>query len=106
MAIDLSGMSLKELKAHLKQVEAAVANYNEKAMRDARLELEELAKKHGFSLSELASVKKPRAKRAPSTVVYKNPKNPDQSWTGRGRKPQWIVDALAKGKSLKDLQAK
>ncbi|MEO8529722.1 MAG: H-NS histone family protein [Deltaproteobacteria bacterium] len=106
MAIDLSGMSLKELKAHLKLVEAAIANYNDKAMRDARLELEELAKKHGFSLSELASVKKPRAKRAPSTVIYKNPKNPDQTWTGRGRKPLWVVGALSSGKTLKDMQAK
>ena len=43
--------------------------------------------------------------RAPSSVLYKNPKG-EQTWTGRGRKPQWVVDALAKGKSLKDLIAK
>ena len=103
--IDLAAMNLKDLKALRKNVDSAISTYDEKAKREARLALEELAKKHGFSLSELASVKKPRAKRAPSSVLYKNPKG-DQTWTGRGRKPQWLVDALGKGKSLKDLIAK
>jgi DNA-binding protein H-NS len=103
--IDLGALNLKELKALKKNVDAAIGSYDEKAKREARVALEELAKKHGFSLSELASVKKPRAKRAPSSVLYKNPKG-DQTWTGRGRKPQWVVEALGKGKSLKDLIAK
>ncbi|WP_445322487.1 H-NS histone family protein [Roseobacter sp. HKCC-CH-9208] len=34
---------------------------------------------------------------------YRNPSNPDQTWTGRGRKPLWVVDALNSGKSLDDL---
>jgi DNA-binding protein H-NS len=34
---------------------------------------------------------------------YANPANPDQTWTGRGRQPGWVKEALGKGKSLDDL---
>lgn len=104
--IDLTGMSLKDLKALKKEVDSAIVGYDARSKAAARAKLEEEARKLGFSLSELASVKKPRAKRAPSSVLYRNPKNADQTWTGRGRKPQWVVDALGKGKSLKDLVSK
>jgi DNA-binding protein H-NS len=33
---------------------------------------------------------------------YRNPANPKQTWTGRGRQPGWIKDGLAKGKKLAD----
>ena len=106
MVVDLSKMDLKELKALRKKVDAAITSYDENTKREARLAVEELARQHGFSLSELATVKKPRAKRAPSKVLYKNPKNAEQTWTGRGRKPKWVEEALASGKSLKSLEAK
>jgi DNA-binding protein H-NS len=31
---------------------------------------------------------------------YQNPDNPTDTWSGRGRKPKWIEDQLASGKSL------
>ncbi|MFZ8959485.1 MAG: H-NS family nucleoid-associated regulatory protein [Paracoccaceae bacterium] len=37
------------------------------------------------------------------TPRYRNPSNPDQRWTSRGRKPLWVVDALNSRKSLHDL---
>ena len=44
------------------------------------------------------------AKPAP-VVKYRNPTNPDQGWSGRGRKPQWALDWIAQGKSLDELAA-
>jgi DNA-binding protein H-NS len=35
-------------------------------------------------------------------VKYKNPDNTSQTWTGTGRKPAWIIEALASGKRLED----
>jgi DNA-binding protein H-NS len=37
-------------------------------------------------------------------VKYKGPQG--QPWTGVGRKPQWVVQALAEGKSLSDFEVK
>ncbi|RME59368.1 H-NS histone family protein [Candidatus Parcubacteria bacterium] len=34
---------------------------------------------------------------------YRNPDNPAETWTGRGRKPKWVEEALNQGKTLDDL---
>jgi DNA-binding protein H-NS len=47
----------------------------------------------------------PRAKQANGrgkagikvAVKFRNPKDPSQTWTGRGRKPLWLVAAVKKG---------
>ncbi|WP_425415751.1 H-NS family nucleoid-associated regulatory protein [Paracoccus chinensis] len=31
--------------------------------------------------------------------------NPEQTWSGRGRRPQWINEALEAGRTLDDLTA-
>lgn len=34
---------------------------------------------------------------------YRSPENASQTWSGRGRRPSWIIDALAAGLTLEDL---
>ncbi len=34
---------------------------------------------------------------------YRNPWNASQTWSGRGRQPSWVLDALAVGLTLEDL---
>jgi len=50
-----------------------------------------------------AGRKKTRGKVAPK---YRNPANSRETWTGRGRKPLWVVAALESGKKLQDLAIK
>ena len=33
-----------------------------------------------------------RRSRAPGVAKYRNPANPDQTWTGRGKKPGWLTE--------------
>ena len=40
------------------------------------------------------------------TVKYKNPDNEFETWTGRGRKPTWLVVAMKSGKTLEDFEVK
>ncbi len=35
--------------------------------------------------------------------AYRNPCNSAETWTGRGRKPKWVREALARGVHLQDL---
>jgi len=35
--------------------------------------------------------------------VYRNPSNSAETWTGRGRQPKWVRDALASGARFEDL---
>ena len=100
MSIDLSSMSLSELKKHAKDVEKAIAEYADRMKAEARAELEKVAKELGFSLDEIVSGKTKRPKVAPK---YRNPENAAETWTGRGRRPRWVDAALKAGKSLDDL---
>jgi DNA-binding protein H-NS len=34
---------------------------------------------------------------------YRHPSDPNLTWSGRGKRPAWIAEALAAGKSLEDL---
>ncbi|HRM75876.1 MAG TPA: H-NS histone family protein, partial [Paracoccus sp. (in: a-proteobacteria)] len=35
---------------------------------------------------------------------YANPADPEQTWTGRGRKPRWVQEALGAGQKLESLE--
>lgn len=34
---------------------------------------------------------------------YRNPDNPAETWSGKGKRPSWVETALANGKSLENL---
>lgn len=102
MDLDLNKMSLKELKDLHSQVAKAISGYEDRRKREALAELEEKAKTMGFSLAELTGVTAGR-KRSPSVAKYANPADQTDTWSGRGRKPRWFSEALAKGKKPEDL---
>jgi len=96
-------MSLEELQAHQKEVEAAIKGYEKKRRADALAAVRETAKEHGFTLEELMGAK-PAGKTATKGVAkYANPADPTQTWTGRGRQPAWVKEALAAGKPLSSM---
>ena len=102
MKIDLNTLSLKDLRDLQSQVAKAISGYEDRRKREALAELEEKAKAMGFSLSELTGVTGGR-KRSPSVAKYANPANKDDTWSGRGRKPRWFSEALAKGGKPEDM---
>lgn len=99
--IDLNALSLAELKQLEKNVAKAIASFEDRRKAEARAAAEAVAKEHGFALGDLVDATSSR-KRAPSAPKYRHPENPDITWSGRGRKPAWIVEGLNAGKSLED----
>lgn len=102
MSIDLTGLSLKDLRDLQSRVTKEISGYEERRKKNAIAELEEKAKEMGFSLAELTGAASIR-KRAPAVPKYSNPDDPSETWSGRGRKPRWFVDALMAGKSPEDM---
>lgn len=103
MTFDLNGLSLKELTKLQSDIEKAIEEFEVRKRRDALVQLGALAKELGFALNELLNdipVKKSRAGAGPK---YVHPTDPDVTWSGRGRKPLWFVEALAAGKTPEDL---
>jgi DNA-binding protein H-NS len=99
MAIDLSNMDLNELRTLRKDVDAAIASFEKRKKKDALAAAQKAAQDHGFSLDEIMGGKSAGPK---SPAKYANPADRSQTWTGRGRQPQWIKDHLAHGKSMDD----
>jgi DNA-binding protein H-NS len=100
-AMEIDGMSLKELRDLRGKVDRAISTFKERKKREAMSAAEEAAKAHGFNLAQLTGSKA----KVSQTVApkYSHPEDPSQTWTGRGRKPKWVAEALESGKSLEDL---
>jgi len=101
-AFNLEALSLKELQQLQKDLTKAISTYEDRHKAEARTKLEAIAKEMGYSLADLIGVEV-KTTRAPAVAKYRHPENAGITWSGRGRKPQWFVEALAAGKSADDL---
>lgn len=99
---DLEALSLSELKKMQKEVAKAISTFEDRQKAEARAKVEALARDLGYSLAELVGAET-KSSRAPAAAKYRNPANPALTWSGRGRTPQWFVDALAAGKTAGEL---
>ena len=102
MPLNLETMSLAELKVHQMRVANAIADFEVRRRAEALAVVEASAKALGFTLADLFGVK-PARKRALVAPKYAHPESKSVTWSGRGRRPKWIVEALARGKTLVDL---
>ena len=99
---DLEALSLGELKKMQKDVAKAISTFEDRQKAEARAKVEAFARDLGYSLAELVGTEA-KSSRAPAAAKYRHPENPALTWSGRGRKPQWFVEALAGGKTAADL---
>lgn len=73
----------------------------EKEQRVAALaEMREIANRHGISLNEMVEMATASATPSGALPKYRDPENPGNTWTGRGRKPKWLVAALEAGADI------
>ncbi|GAB4286101.1 MAG: H-NS histone family protein [Roseovarius sp.] len=106
--IDLSDLSLAELEKLQQAVAVAISERRRQARKEARAELERKAREMGFTIEEIFDVANDRksgktGKTGRSAPRYADPADPSRTWTGRGRRPKWVEEHLAQGKSLEDL---
>jgi DNA-binding protein H-NS len=89
--------------AQLTQLELRIGRvmaHKKNAMRAAlRERISSMARKHGFEIGELLGGPD---KRKGVAVKYQDPKNKQNTWTGRGRMPSWMVTATRSGKMRKE----
>lgn len=105
-SINVDKMSLKDLndlEAKLAKAKAAVKN---RAKSEAKQKIDAILSSYGFVIADLyavARVGRPRGSSVGNKAAkYANPDNRSETWTGRGRKPNWLVAKLAKGAALQD----
>lgn len=104
-SIDLSKLSIEEMEALAKEIEAEILNRREAERERVLAQMRELAASIGTTPEELFRRSGGKVAEKVVAVKYRNPDDPAQTWTGRGKRPQWVVEALAAGKTLDDLAA-
>jgi len=102
--INLEKMSLDDLKKLRGDVEKAIKSFETRQRKEARKALEKVAKDYGLSLDDVVGGGKSSKRTSKAAPQYRNPANPDETWSGRGRQPGWYKEALAAGKSKDDMK--
>jgi DNA-binding protein H-NS len=92
--------SLKKEAEQMRKSEVAgdVARIKE-AIRRYELTPEDL----GLVRTRKAVARKGRARAAGSAVATYQDSSSGRTWTGHGRRPQWLIDALAAGRTPEDM---
>jgi DNA-binding protein H-NS len=95
--------TLKELEEQIAQLEAQADKLRKEERASAIRDINEKVAQYKIAISEIKfSIEAKQIKPADKTKKkaeqkYSNPANPEQTWSGRGVKPEWFKSAKAKG---------
>ncbi len=84
--IDLRVLSFDELKQVARDVEG------------------EMAERYGVSVETFLNPAEKGGRKEKAPVKYRNPTNPHQTWTGKGRQPTWVKEVVAGGATLEGME--
>lgn len=118
--MELTKLTVTELKKLKTRVENEIAKRTDNTRKDLLKKIQKLTAEAGMSITDVLGEKPAAAKGKRAPVVkkatrgpkgkvapkYRDPANASQTWTGRGRKPQWVAAHLNSGKSLDELLIK
>jgi DNA-binding protein H-NS len=108
-SIDWTAYTDEDIQRFIRELEAEQNRRRAEKRKTLKGQISDMLKAEGLSLSELfpqpgKAKAQPKGKsqaEAPK-VKFRNPDNPSQTWSGTGRKPAWIIEALSSGKTLED----
>jgi DNA-binding protein H-NS len=98
--IDFRAMPLDELWALREKIDSLLTTKVEAEKRELEQRLDTLKRKFGHSTNGDRR-RRPYPKVLPK---FQNPKQPSQTWAGRGRQPRWVGELLKAGRSIDDLR--
>jgi DNA-binding protein H-NS len=97
----MASKSLEELE---QQIKALQAEAEELRLAEGIEQLRSVISKYKVGLSHfriaLGADKKRRHSPRKLSPTHRNPNNPAETWSGRGRKPRWLVAALDAGNTV------
>ena len=100
---DISNLSVEELKKLQVEAEVLIASKKDQAVEDAYNQILAIAENVGLSIDqilELGATKRKKTTRKSVEPRYRSKANPNDTWTGRGKQPRWLVAELEKGAKL------
>ncbi len=103
--MDLSSLSIIELRDLEQQIPLEIKRREAQDKQNILNEVRAFAKARGYAIEDLLAkdIKVKSASGNKVKVKYRHPQNPEQEWTGRGRKPKWVESWLSSGGALDGL---
>lgn len=101
MSIDISNLSVADLEKLKGSIDQVIASRRDSELAKLCTAIEEMVDESGFSLEEV--LQRLQARPEKKRIIkpkYRNPANPEQTWSGRGRKPHWVEEWQNSGRSL------
>jgi DNA-binding protein H-NS len=102
--MDLSKYNTQELQQLKKDIDKELRGRRKQEVREAQKELKKLAERYGLAVSDLVAGVAGKSGKSQAKVRFRHPEDPTKGWSGRGRKPSWIKEWEAKGRSLDELR--
>ena len=99
--LDLDAMDFEELWTLHEQLIQILSEKITAEKRELERRLERLT---GAELNRAAEVNATKRKYPKVLPKYCNPLVPTERWSGRGKKPRWLVAALEAGRTLEDFK--
>jgi DNA-binding protein H-NS len=98
---DFESLSTYQLEVLLEKIAAILMA---KISTEKKLLEDRLAQLNGSLRFEQTS-KTPERRPYPAVLPkYRNPEQPSETWTGRGKKPRWVTAQLRSGKQIDDFR--
>ena len=98
--INLDKLSVEQLENLKKGIDGAIDRRRNIELMAVREQVDALVDTSPFNLEEILEARPPKKPVAPK---YQHPDDSTLTWTGRGRKPLWVIEQLENGLSIEAL---
>jgi DNA-binding protein H-NS len=106
MAVDIKNLNHNQLNDLITKAQQRQGDLRKEKVSKLREKIHALIKAEGYAFEDIfGHARAGKTRRSGGTVApkYRNPADPEQTWSGRGKRPRWFNDALKAGKKEKDL---
>ncbi len=121
MSYNYSEWTILRLRKEIEKIEKTIELKEKEEKKEVLEKLRLVAKQNGYDLNDVLAADTSRKgsprigitiggddkdepkrirTRSPAKIKYINPINTAETWTGRGRKPRWVVEYLNAGGQL------
>lgn len=101
-------LPLEELVSLKAELDALIKQRQRERKKDLYNQMLSMVQGAGFDTVEAFVSSQGRSPRSDKGVrlppKYQNPQNPKQTWSGKGRKPSWVVSHLENGGQIEALE--
>ena len=103
MSIELQHLNHNQLNELIVRAQQQQKNLRKQKVTEVRKQVHAIIKAEGYQFEDIFG--QPSGKRPTNPVQpkYRNPHDPSQTWTGRGKRPRWFNDALQNGTSKQSM---